>query len=731
MAVVADKVLVELVAKMDRFNADVAKSEGLFDKAMKNTERNARRAESAVGASAARMAAGVVKAFAIIGGVQTFRTLLDSATRIDNALKVAGLSGQELEAVYGKLRDSAQRNAAPLESLVTLYGRLTLVQKDLNVSQDQLINFSDKVALALRVAGTDAGAASGALLQLSQAMGSGTVRAEEFNSIQEGALPILQSVASGLKEAGGSVSKLRQLVMDGKVSSQAFFRAFEVGASTLEERVAGSVLTTDQAFTNLSTSLIDAMRDFSRGALAADTLADAIGDMADVVNGIDFEAFGAQVREVIGLLNGMLSAMEYVRNAGLNFGEWLGSDAIGDALMGGDATKEFVGGAIKLTNQRGIDRRVAQAFDGAVADTSGKLTEKAIKDAQLRREGGTDTTARLPKAEPTTLPLISINDFKPTGGKGDKKKGGGGSKKTEAERYDDLTKRIRENIDAMNAETEARRTLDPLVNDYGFTLEKAKIKQDLLSEAKKRGLEVDTELAASIEALSDEYARAYVEAEKLAEQQEKIRENAEQWMSLGKDVTKGFIDDLIAGKSAAEAFAGALAKIGDALINDVLEGIFSVGKAGGGGMLSGLFSWLGGLGKGYANGGYTGPGGKFQPAGTVHKGEVVWSQADVARVGGPAAADQIRRGLGGYADGGIVGRVPAAVHMPQMNRSIPSASGMTFNMQVQVNGSSDKELLQLVQTGVEEQMNAAVRMFSEQVLPTRVNSIIRDPNYIG
>ncbi|MGR6730310.1 tape measure protein, partial [Aeromonas veronii] len=82
------------------------------------------------------------------------------------------------------------------------------------VTQGQLINFTDKVALALRVAGTDSQTASGALLQLSQALGSGTVRAEEFNSVQEGALPILQAVAAGFKEAGGSVSKLRQLVLE-------------------------------------------------------------------------------------------------------------------------------------------------------------------------------------------------------------------------------------------------------------------------------------------------------------------------------------------------------------------------------------------------------------------------------------------------------------------------------------------------------------------------------------
>jgi|GEM_PF-6555079 len=55
----------------------------------------------------------------------------------------------------------------------------------------------------------------------------------------------------------------------------------------------------------------------------------------------------------------------------------------------------------------------------------------------------------------------------------------------------------------------------------------------------------------------------------------------------------------------------------------------------------------------FADGGYTGDGGKYEPAGIVHKGEVVWSQADVSAVGGPQVANALRP-TAQYADGGIV-----------------------------------------------------------------------------
>jgi hypothetical protein len=57
----------------------------------------------------------------------------------------------------------------------------------------------------------------------------------------------------------------------------------------------------------------------------------------------------------------------------------------------------------------------------------------------------------------------------------------------------------------------------------------------------------------------------------------------------------------------------------------------------------------------FASGGYTGPGGKFDPAGIVHRGEVVWNQEDVRLAGGPMAANAMRP-TANYFDGGIVTR---------------------------------------------------------------------------
>lgn len=74
---------------------------------------------------------------------------------------------------------------------------------------------------------------------------------------------------------------------------------------------------------------------------------------------------------------------------------------------------------------------------------------------------------------------------------------------------------------------------------------------------------------------------------------------------------------------------------------------------------------------GFSNGGYTGPGGVNQPKGVVHAGEVVWSQQDVARAGGVAAVEAMRKGLPGYAKGGAVG----STLLPQVASAMARGEG--------------------------------------------------------
>lgn len=99
---------------------------------------------------------------------------------------------------------------------------------------------------------------------------------------------------------------------------------------------------------------------------------------------------------------------------------------------------------------------------------------------------------------------------------------------------------------------------------------------------------------------------------------------------------------------------------------------------------------------GFASGGYTGSGGKHEAAGIVHRGEVVWSQADVKAVGGPKMANAMRP-TAGYANGGIVGGSSASASSngaPNIEINLNMNNG-TVDSRTQT-GNSNRDAMELV-----------------------------------
>lgn len=228
---------------------------------------------------------------------------------------------------------------------------------------------------------------------------------------------------------------------------------------------------------------------------------------------------------------------------------------------------------------------------------------------------------------PESRPLIELQglpgEYKADGSLSGSKSRGGGSKRG-ANSYKDEVAGIKERTAALRESTAAQAAVNPLVNDYGFALEKAKAEQKLLADAQRSGLTITPTLRDQIAELATGYAQASVEAKQLSESQNQIKKNAEEWASLEKDVFKGFISDLKDGKSGAEALSNALNKVADKLLDMALDGIFSTksGTGGGGGLFSSL---LGGLGKvlGFASGTANTGGKRGKPVGVVHGQEAV------------------------------------------------------------------------------------------------------------
>ena len=92
-------------------------------------------------------------------------------------------------------------------------------------------------------------------------------------------------------------------------------------------------------------------------------------------------------------------------------------------------------------------------------------------------------------------------------------------------------------------------------------------------------------------------------------------------------------------------------------------------------------------GVGYADGGFTGHGGKYEPAGIVHKGEGVLTQEEIRALGGPSGFYALRQSIkNGFADGGLVMDAPKVLN-PSQNPEVKKAMDQvqSNNGQPQIN----------------------------------------------
>lgn len=94
-------------------------------------------------------------------------------------------------------------------------------------------------------------------------------------------------------------------------------------------------------------------------------------------------------------------------------------------------------------------------------------------------------------------------------------------------------------------------------------------------------------------------------------------------------------------------------------------------------------------GVGYANGGFTGHGGKYEYAGVVHKGEGVLTQEEIAALGGPSGFYALRDSIrNGFADGGLVMDAPKVLNPsqnPEVKKAMDQVQSNTGQPQVNLN----------------------------------------------
>lgn len=240
-----------------------------------------------VGNTAEKAASGVdilkraLGALTAILAIEKVREYADAWSSAEGLIRIATKTTEEAVAVQDRLFKSAQNTRTSFKDMVELYSRAARAGTELGASQNQVIQFAEGVGKALAVQHVTATSASGALLQLGQLLGTGKVKAQEFNSVLEQVPTILQVVAKNIDGAEGSVSKLKNMVNDGKISSKQFFDAFLKGSGDLDADFKKSSMTIGQGMTLISNAFMKWIGESNDSLGVSNKLGEAMKWIAD------------------------------------------------------------------------------------------------------------------------------------------------------------------------------------------------------------------------------------------------------------------------------------------------------------------------------------------------------------------------------------------------------------------------------------------------------------------
>lgn len=189
--------------------------------------------------AAAKLAATGVGAVA----VRQIISYSDAVTSMSNKLRLSTNSTQELARVTQELYGVANDTRSSVESTVDLYSKLERSTRDLGIEHGRLLNITSLVNKSFTISGASAQEASGSIRQLGQALASGVLRGDEFNSVAEGAPIILEAVTKALGVTRGEV---RELAADGKITADVLINSLEAYAETINSEAAKATKTFGQ-----------------------------------------------------------------------------------------------------------------------------------------------------------------------------------------------------------------------------------------------------------------------------------------------------------------------------------------------------------------------------------------------------------------------------------------------------------------------------------------------------
>jgi tape measure domain-containing protein len=171
---------------------------------------------------------------------RAFMTIVDSLAMVQGRLQNATKSAGEASQAFEGLKQSASSTGAGIETLASVFQRLSFSRDEIGATIDEMVRFTDIVSKLGVVSGASTTGMQAGLMQLGQALSAGIVRAEEWNSIMENIPAVGKAIAD---QFGVTTGQLRNLVINGLVPSEDAFRAILLAQQDVEKQFANMPIT--------------------------------------------------------------------------------------------------------------------------------------------------------------------------------------------------------------------------------------------------------------------------------------------------------------------------------------------------------------------------------------------------------------------------------------------------------------------------------------------------------
>lgn len=222
--------------------------------------RNLRQAEnqtkqfSTNGTSAINGLKGAFQALAGAIAIREIVQLGDDFTNLNNRLKAVTTTQAETAAAMALVRDVANSTRSDVSAVGDLFTNLSVATADMGLNMNQVAGITETFSQTLKISGADAASSAGAIRQFGQALASGVLRGDEFNSIMEANPVFMRAVADAIGEPIGA---LREMAAEGQLTADVIVAATQEMAGTMDEQFGTTVPTIGESITVLKNEFIN------------------------------------------------------------------------------------------------------------------------------------------------------------------------------------------------------------------------------------------------------------------------------------------------------------------------------------------------------------------------------------------------------------------------------------------------------------------------------------------